>query len=80
MEEGETKTYEILVYLDDGRIFSYCVNSSEKVREHSSAIIQGGYRHNDGKGMFEHYPAHRILKVKCFGMISTNFPDKVQGT
>lgn len=80
MEEGEKQTYEIQVYLDDGRIFSYTVGSPEKVREHSNAIVQGGYRHNDGQGLFEHYPAHRILKVKCPGMIPTNFPDKVQGT
>lgn len=70
--------YKIKVYLDDGRIFSYEVDSPEKVREHSSAIIVGGYRHNDGK-IFEHYPTHRILKVKSEN-IPTNYPDIVEGT
>ena len=41
--------YAIKTYLDDGRIFKYEVESAEKVREHASAIITGGYRHNDGK-------------------------------
>jgi hypothetical protein len=70
--------YTIKVYLDDGRIFYYEVSSEEKVREHASAIVMTGYRHNDGE-IFEHYPPHRILKVKSEG-IKTNYPDKVQGT
>jgi len=70
--------YKIKVYLDDGRIFSYEVDSPEKVREHSSAIIAGGYRHNNGK-IFEHYPTHRLLKVKSEN-IPTNYPDTVEGT
>lgn len=70
---------KIQIYLDDGRVFSYKVNDAEKVREHASAIIMGGYRHNNGK-IFEHYPPHRILKVKCEGNISTNYPDEVTGT
>lgn len=70
--------YTIKVYLDDGRIFKYDVDSAEKVREHTSAIISGGYRHNDGK-IFEHYPPHRILKVKSEN-IPTNYIDEVEGT
>ena len=50
-----------------------------KVREHAAAIIIGGYRHNDGK-TFEHYPPHRILKVKCKEVIPTNYPDRSRGT
>lgn len=73
-------TYIIKVYLDDGRVFEYDVNSEEKVREHADAIIKTGYRHNDGKGLFEHYPPYRITKVKCEGMISTKYPDRVSGT
>ena len=68
----------IRVYLDDGRIFKYEVESVEKVREHASAIISGVYRHNDGK-IFEHYPPHRILKVKSEN-IPTNYPDMAEGT
>ena len=41
--------YVIKIYLDDGRIFKYEVESVEKVREHASAIINGGYRHNINK-------------------------------
>jgi hypothetical protein len=74
----QTQKFEIQVYLDDGRIFYYEVNSTEKVREHTSAIIATGYRHNDGN-VFEHYPPHRINKVKCEN-IPTNYPDKVKGT
>jgi hypothetical protein len=70
--------FKIKTYLDDGRIFVYEVESAEKVREHASAIIAGGYRHNDGK-TFEHYPPHRILKVKSSN-IPTNYPDTTEGT
>ena len=69
---------KISVYLDDGRVFEYEVETAEKVREHAAAIITGGYRHCDGK-IFEHYPPHRILKVKSSG-IDTMYPDTVRGT
>lgn len=68
----------ISVYLDDGRVFDYEVPNEEKVREHTATIIMGGYRHNDGK-IFEHYPPHKILKVKSAG-IGTMYPDKTRGT
>lgn len=55
--------YVVKIYLDDGRIFKYEVESAEKVIEHVSAIINGGYRHGNDK-LFEHYPPHRILKVR----------------
>jgi hypothetical protein len=70
--------YSIYVYMDDGRVFEYAVDSAAKVREHAAAIVKGGYRHNDGR-VFEHYPPHRILKVKAHG-IPTNYPDTVSGT
>lgn len=69
---------KVQVYLDDGRVFEYEVESAEKVREHASAIIMGGYRHCDNK-TFEHYGPHRILKVKSYDM-ETMYPDKVRGT
>jgi hypothetical protein len=65
----------IEVYLDNGVIFSYEVDSPGKVREHTSAIIKTGYRHNDGL-IFEHYPPHRILKVKS-NNIPTKYPDTI---
>lgn len=70
---------KIEVYLDDGRVFSYEVDSANNVREHSSAIIKSGYIHNDSEGLFEHYPPHRILKVKCKNFIPTKFPDNIDG-
>ena len=71
--------YEIQVYTMDGRIYTYEIASPLKVIEHASAIIDHGYRHNDGK-VFEHYPPHRILKVKCEAAIPTKFPDKTTST
>ena len=70
--------YIVKIYLDDGRIFKYDVESAEKVREHAFAIVTGGYRHNDGN-VFEHYPPHRISKVKSEN-IPTNYPDTAEGT
>jgi hypothetical protein len=71
----------ISVYLDDGRVFSYDVVSADKAREHAHAIAQTGYRHNDGAGTFEHYPAHRVLKIKASGgVVPTAYPDKASGT
>lgn len=68
----------ISVYLDDGRVFEYKVPTEDKVREHTAAILTGGYRHCDGQ-TFEHYPVWRILKVKAHG-VSTEYPDTVRGT
>ena len=68
-------------YLDDGRVFSYEVADAGKAREHAAAIVKGGYRRNDAKGTFEHYPPHRILKVKVTGgTVPTAYPDKETGT
>jgi len=78
MTEINKENYKIEVYLDDGRIFCYSVESEEKVREHTSAIAKNGYRHNDGK-VFEVYPPHRILKIKSYN-IKTRYPDSTIGT
>lgn len=69
----------IQVYMDDGRVFEYDVADAGKAREHSAAIVAGGYRHNDGE-TFEHYPPHRISKVKAVGVVPTKYPDRVSGT
>ena len=71
-------SFTISVYLDDGRVFEYDVPSEEKVREHATAIVIGGYRHCDNT-VFEHYPPHRILKVKS-RHVSTMYPDRIRGT
>lgn len=68
--------YTIRVYLDNGVCFEYKVESSHKAREHAAAIVATGYRHNDGEGEFEHYPPHRIMKVKIIGKIPTMYPDE----
>jgi len=79
--KNKKKGLKVSTYIDDGRIFFYFVPSAEKAREHSAAFIKDGYRHNDGRGIFEHYPPHRILKVKVSGgVVPTNFPDFTEGT
>jgi hypothetical protein len=70
----------IMVYLDDGRIFEYGVSDANKAREHVSAIGATGYRHTSD-GILEHYPVHRITKIKAIGTgISTAYPDRCRGT
>ena len=72
---------KISVYLDNGVMFTYEVADDVKAREHASAIVMTGYRHNDGAGVFEHYPPHRILKVKVSGgIVPTQYTDKGSGT
>ena len=80
MKVKTNEEFKVVVYLDNGVCFEYAVSSSHKAREHSSAIIQTGYRHNDGKGEFEHYPPHRISKVKVIGIVPTKYPDTPSGT
>lgn len=70
--------FTIEVYMDNGVVYSYEVASPDKVREHADAIIKTGYRHNDGN-VFEHFPPHRILKVKS-NNISTKYIDTTSGT
>ena len=73
--------FKLQIYIDNGVIFSYRLPSANKVREHSAAIVKDGYRHNDGKGEYEHYGPHRILKVKCTGaIVPTEYPDTIEGT
>lgn len=69
-------TFTIEVYTDDGRIFSYEVGTEAKVLEHSHAIVTSGYR-TSTHGVFEHYPPHRISKVKSYG-VKTQYPDSVK--
>lgn len=69
----------IKTYIDNGLVYKYSVSTAESAREHSAAIVIGGYRHV-GEGEFTHFPPHRILKVKVVGEISTNYPDEIEGT
>ena len=79
MARKRRRSFVISTYVDDGRVFYYRVGSESTAREHSAAIARAGYRHNDGT-VFEHYPAHRILKVKVTPAPRTLFRDKVRGT
>lgn len=67
------------VYMDDGRVFEYDVVDSAKAREHAYAIVTTGYRHAT-ELEFEHYPPHRIMKVKVVGSVSTDYADRTRGT
>lgn len=74
------ETCTIAVYLDNGVVYEYEVDSHDKVREHADAIVKTGYRHTKA-GEMTHYPPHRIMKVKCTGPgINTSYPDQVRGT
>lgn len=73
----DTQGFTIHVYMDDGRVYKYTVESADKAREHSDAIVRHGYRHNPKGGqIFEAYGPHRVLKVKVTGgKIPTRYPD-----
>ena len=71
----------INVYLDNGLVFSYDVGTPNSAREHAAAIATTGYRHTDNDaGVMEHYPPHRIVKIKCVGGMKTSYPDETRGT
>ena len=78
MKKQKKTKISVQTYLDDGRVFEYLVDSEAKGREHAHAIAIGGYR-TVAKNILEHYPPHRILKVKVVGA-TTKYPDKVMGT
>ena len=75
----KAEKFPIEVYLDDGRVFEYSVDSEGKVREHAFAIVATGYRHTYD-GVFEHYPPHRIVKVKSRALSTKYTTDTVRGT
>jgi len=79
---SETVRVKISVYMDDGRVFEYSVDSADKAREHAHAIIQTGYRHTkEGTSVLEWYPPHRIVKIKIpDGAESTAYLDTVRAT
>lgn len=69
----------VAVYLDDGRVFEYEVADATKAREHAHAIVMTGYRHTTADCM-EHYPPHRISKIKVTPSPDTMYLDRVRGT
>lgn len=58
--------YEITVYLDDGKKFTYRVPTQDKVQEDLKALAANGYFDNS-PGCIVMYPAHRITKVVAYG-------------
>lgn len=54
---------DILVYMQDGRVFQYKVHDCASAREHAHRIVTQGYR-SAVDGVMEYYPVHQILKVK----------------
>lgn len=71
----------VKVYLDNGNVFEYKVITARQARDHADAIIKTGYRSCQNKGELEHYPPHRIMRVKIIGeTITTGYPDEVSGT
>lgn len=75
-----TEKLEVEVYLDDGRVAFYEVDSEEKAREHIGAIIKGGWRSSNQDGSFEWYPPHRIVKCKVQKGLNTKYPTQYRGT
>lgn len=77
---GGDTTIAIAVYIDDGNVFEYNVDTPVAAREHVTAIINTGYRRIDGD-TFTHYGPHRVVKVKAKGPgITTLYPDRPRGT
>lgn len=75
---------KISVYIDNGNVFEYEVETERAAREHADAIIKTGYRSvtEDEPDVLTWYPPHRILKVKvALGAPSTTaYFDKARAT
>ena len=77
------QTWYISVYIDDGVVYDYEVESMHAAREHASAIVATGYRSVQATSPYTltHFPPHRITKVKITAPtpIQTNYHDRVRG-
>jgi cell division septal protein FtsQ len=82
-QKAEPK-FTIQVYLKNGNVFEYDVSNRAQAREHSAAIVAGGYRSvsEEAPNVLTHWPAHQIEKVKVTGSdpIQTNYFDRQRGT
>lgn len=78
------QTWYISVYIDDGVVYDYEVESMHAAREHASAIVATGYRSVQAASPYTltHYPPHRITKVKITAPtpIQSAYYDRVRGT
>lgn len=77
----------IRVVLLHGVVHEYTIQANNnltlaaKAREHCDAIVTGGYRDNDGSGVYTHWPVHRIVKAQAIGIkVPTGYPTKISGT
>ncbi len=75
-------TTMISVYLENGVVREYDVDSPEKGREHAFSIIKNGYRSTPkGTDLLEWWPPHSILKVVVSdGGESTKYKDTARAT
>lgn len=72
--------FTMQVYMVDGRVFEYQLESLSKIIEHAHAIVTKGYRHQGhGEEIEEWYPPHAILKLK-YPANETNYTDTTRGT
>lgn len=59
------KTVRISVYLVNGNVYNYDVDSSLIAQSHAADIISKGYKAcNNKSGILEYHPPHRIAKIK----------------
>lgn len=75
----------IHVYLDNGVVYTYEVETIASAREHAAAIVKDGYRSVSAEepDVLTHFPPHRILKVKVKANgapFKTNYFDETTGT
>lgn len=54
---------DLIIYMQDGRTFTYKVEGAIKAREHAHRIITQGWRNIEDNVMV-YYPVHQVLKVK----------------
>ncbi|AFU87566.1 hypothetical protein CcrKarma_gp049 [Caulobacter virus Karma] len=83
VEEAAPKI-TIQVYLKNGQVREYDVDTQAAAREHAYEIIQTGYRAVDETDptVLTHWPPHEIKKVKIKAPApwTTRFFDRVRGT
>lgn len=74
----------ISVYVDNGNVYEYEVNSEAKAREHAASIVATGYRSvsADSPTILTWFPPSRILKVVMTlpEPSSTKYFDRIKST
>jgi hypothetical protein len=74
----------ISVYVDNGNVYEYEVNSEAKAREHAAAIIATGYRSvsADNPTLLTWFPPSRIVKVVANlpATSTTKYFDRIKST